>query len=590
MGYLFLIIVLIALAFAVPLALRSFGVISNSKPIAIAIGGVFGILALITLLSTSFVFVDSNKFATMKRIYFGSNLENGQIVASANQKGPQAGILPPGFQFELGINITHDVDTNNDELVVPEGHVAILTALDGAPLREGQVFADAWPKTKDGKINTEFLDATVFLGFEAPSGEDNATRMQRGPQETVLPPGRFRINPYLWKSDVVKATNIPVGFVGVIKSNVGEEYDGKKILPSGIDAEAAKSALTSDLVPEGYKGIWAKTLKPQIYYINPKAYEVTPVDTRVQVWKYIGGYERRQINLQYDTNKGEFITDEPTITNIKKPDDAADYAIMVKVEGWEIPWDVRVQVQVSPELAPFVVASVGSVKQLEDRIITPTLRSVFRNEVSKEVEYTVKNAKGKSIKVKKPRKALDLLYQRPMIENAVEQVLIQEGLKAGVNIKEVRAGDPAVPAELMLPQKKEQLAKQMQKTLTEEQKAQQKRIAVEREKATADNQSILIKADLEAKARIKKGNGEKSYLMSVAAGQARQKDVLGEKATLELAKTKMILDAAKENPGIVKVSQVNTVVGQNAGDGATLGALLGSSNVAAAIQQAPQNK
>ena len=61
------------------------------------------------------------------------------------------------------------------------------------------------------------------------------------------------------------------------------------------------------------------------------------------------------------------------------PQSAADNAVLLRVEGWEVPQDLRVLAQVTPEDASFVVASVGDLQAVEDKIITPTVRSIVRN-------------------------------------------------------------------------------------------------------------------------------------------------------------------------------------------------------------------
>ena len=44
----------------------------------------------------------------------------------------------------------------------------------------------------------------------------------KGPQTSVLAPGKYRINPKLFTVEIVPATTIEQAMVGVVKSNVGE--------------------------------------------------------------------------------------------------------------------------------------------------------------------------------------------------------------------------------------------------------------------------------------------------------------------------------------------------------------------------------
>ena len=102
----------------------------------------------------------------------------------------------------------------------------------------------------------------------------------------------------------------------------------------------------------GCIGLWKEALLPGAYYLNRHAYDITPVDTRAQTWEYKGGYKRRTIDLSLDQQgqltQTERSFDEPV------PSTAVDRAVMMKVEGWDIPQELRVVAQVAPENAPIV--------------------------------------------------------------------------------------------------------------------------------------------------------------------------------------------------------------------------------------------
>src|SRR5262249_11199912 len=195
------------------------------------------------------------------------------------------------------------------------------------------------------------------------------------------------------------------------------------------------------------------------------------------------------------------ITQRARTEDMRRSDTSADAAVFVKVEGWDVPQELRVLVQVTPDLAPFVVASVGGVKEVEDRIITPLVRSVVRNvaggvigapvvcteedrkdnngtvlqKASCEYGEPLKNARGEIVYKDRPTRVLDLIENRPLLEYNIEQILKREGRKAGVDIKEVRLGDPAIPPELLVSRLRQQLAEQLSKAYREERKAQDQR-------------------------------------------------------------------------------------------------------------------
>src|SRR5262249_56922149 len=126
--------------------------------------------------------------------------------------------------------------------------------------------------------------------------------------------------------------------------------------------------LAAPLVSVGCAGVWDKSLPPGKYYFNPDAFLVTDIDTRAQVWNYAGGYKRASIALTVDS-KGE-IQQTRTEQDVPENKENADKAIFVKMEGWDIPLELRVIAQVSPDDAPCVVAGVGTLRPVEELVLT----------------------------------------------------------------------------------------------------------------------------------------------------------------------------------------------------------------------------
>lgn len=552
MGHLFLVIVFVLAAVFVPrfIPATKIGWLKN----AVRAGA--GVIALFLVFSTSYVIIESDKVGHLKRIYFGKPMPPGQIIAFEGQKGPQAEVLPPGFKFKLLLNVLYDVE-ELPVVQVPEGNYGFVVASDGAPLRRGQFLADAWPEEKFQSM----IDAEYFLKN---GGE-------RGPQLTILPPGQYRLNRYLFQMKFHPATDIPAGFVGVVKSNIQETPSWE---PAEVPHELA-GVLAVPLVEKGSLGVWVDPLSPGRYYLNNVAYNVTKVDTRVQTWNYKGGYERRYIDLLV-TQDGK-IEQKERSESVPIPDHAADSAIFTRMEGWLVPQELRVQVQVEPKDAPILVASVGSVESAEDKVVTPSIRSVVRNICAAE-------------------KVLSLIDEnRPTVEGKIEASVIPEGKKAGVTIKDVRLVDSMVPPELLVARLREQLAIQLQETFKREKQAQDQRIQTEKARSTADQQPELVAAEIRVKIAEKnklasklKGEGEKLQLTEIARGQKAQVAVLGQQRVMELAILAKILNAAVENPDIVKIPQI-LVSGPGGGlEGAA--AILGASNLVQSIPDGFQTK
>jgi len=529
------------------------------------------IILLFSVLSTSFVHVPDGHLGQLFRVYGGSSLTEGKIVAANGENGPQAEILTPGFHFWLLVNVLYDVDTRQQEVLIPAGKVGVLSARDGAALRPGQAFADPFPTT----LGYRMLDAVVFLKNGG----------QRGPQLTVLTPGKYRLNRYLWDVSERDAKETGAGFVGVVKSNVHADIDfgtlsAKK--PENCDVivnrDRNTQRLEAPIVPVGCIGVWDKSLQPGKYYFNPDAFAITEIDTRAQVWTYAGGYKRASIALTVDA-KGDIVQTR-TEVDVPVSRDNADRAIIVKMEGWDVPLELRVVAQVSPTEAACVVGSVGTLKEIEDRVLTPSIRAITRDVAGGSYEVTearvdetgkpVLNPDGKPIfvTVNRPTKVLDLINQRPLIEGEVERRIRPEGQKSCVTIREVRLGEPAIPPELLVAVRREQLATQLAKAFIQEKGAQEKRIESDKAKATADQQSDLVRAEIgvqtslqNAQALRNQGQGERDKLTLISEGQKAQTEVLGVDATVRLRQYELMLDRmfgfADKNPNVLTTALAN---------------------------------
>jgi hypothetical protein len=384
---------------------------------ALRVIGVFGMLFAVA--STSFVRVPDGHLGQLFRVYGGGSLTEGRIVAVHGENGPQANVLTPGFHAWLLVNVLYDVDTSNLEVSIPKGKVGILTAKDGAALRAGQAFADPFP----AKFGFQMLDAEVFL----------TNGGQRGPQLTVLTPGKFRLNRYLWDITQVDANEVKAGFVGVVKSNVH----------AGVDLGTLKA-------DKPVKCDFISTSKPE---------EKGRLDAPI-------------VPVGCVDAKGDIVQNR-TEVEVPKDKDNADVAVFVKMEGWDVPLELRVVAQVSPAEASCVVAGVGTLRQVEDRVLTPSIRAITRDVAGGTYEITeakvdengkpILDNEGKPIfiTVNRPTKVLDLINQRPLIEGEIERRIRPEAQKSCVTIREVRLGEPAIPPELLVAVRREQLATQL---------------------------------------------------------------------------------------------------------------------------------
>ncbi len=193
----------------------------------------------------------------------------------------------------------------------------------------------------------------------------------------------------------------------------------------------------------------------------------------------------------------------------------------------------------------------------------------------------------------RPTNVLDLINQRPLIEKEIELRIIPEGEKSCVTIREVRLGEPAIPPELLVAVRRKQLAEQLAEAFIQEQAAQEERIATEKSKATADQQTTLVTAEIgvqaseqNALAADNQGRGERDKLLAIAEGQRAQTEILGVEGTVQLRQYELLLDRAftfaEENPDVITsiLSNAhkfvpNIMVGGSDNGGGMVSALLG---------------
>ena len=560
-------ILIVAAIFLPAVAARRFPALATAGG-QTGLRALLGVLALGSILETSIVSVPADQVGIVRRIYGFKNLPDGRFIATDGENGYQAQVIPPGtFRISPFFNVINTV-LLRPIVLVPNGFYGRIVARDGAPLDSGQVMADAWPEAEAAK----FLDGEHFLTRGG----------QKGLQLSVLKPGAYPLNTALFEvrigyapngRDITASTDdvydingkrtepspldtsitrIGAGFVGVVRSSVQQK--GVDCRP--IRAKTDDEGLSAELVSTNCKGIWSASLPPGDYYLNRDAYDVRLFDTRVQVLEFKGGFERRFIDLKID-GRGDFIQNERRVT-VPKPPESADFAVNTKVEGWEIPQELRAVVQISPEHAPIVVAAVGGLPEVEQRIVIPAIRSHVRNVFGGSIEVTEKAPDGSDVKIVRPTRVLDTIEQRPVLEQEILVRVQTDGRRAGVDIKEIRLGESAIPPELLLARQREQLAGQLQRAYAQEKQSQLQRQETEQARATADQQKDLVtsqidvqRAELKQKQRAAEGRAERLFLEEQAAGQTAQAQVLGKESVLLLQQLKIVTDMLAAHPELV---------------------------------------
>ncbi|MHC4948836.1 MAG: SPFH domain-containing protein [Planctomycetota bacterium] len=461
-----ILMLLVGIVLAAVIVAGGFKIPGTAPKAAAGVAGLVVLLVFFTLSSVRYVGEDSVGIV-VKNIGL-RNLEQGAIIATGGEKGPQARTLPPGWHpwYWPGI---YDIE-DEQVIEIDQGQVGLITTTDGRPLPTGEIYAPEWP-TDDFQ---QMLDAEHFLG---PGGG------YKGPQASVLTPGKYRLNTRLFRVETVAVTNVEQATVAVIKSNVGEMHEGEV---------AARGA---QLVERGYRGIWRMPYPPQELYLNTQAYEVTMVSTKRNVVRYTAlqsGGEEREISVRSS-------------------------------DGFTFPVDVRVEYEISPTDAPLVVASLGDGGEKLRELLNSSVRAIFRN-----------NAEAV--------KALDYVQQRSIQESQSLAMLAEEMTKVGVTVTAVRIGDVGneeTLGSLLKTQTDREIAVQEQATFQEQQRAAEERKAErkaltrteqeaeeERRLATAKYEVQIAEQDKEKK--IIGANAEAEAIRIQAEAQSRAYQMIAE--------------------------------------------------------------
>ena len=426
--------------------------IGKYRSVMISVGIIM--IALLMVIYVSVVNIPGNQVGIVEKKFGGGKLPDGRILAIGGENGIQAQTLAPGWHF-----FYWPWQYKIDKVAVAEiknGYIGLVYAADGLSLPGDTIYAPEWLDPK------KMQNAAYFLG----EGQG-----YKGPQLTVLEPGKYRLNTKLFTVTPVLVTNVAVGTVGVVKSNVGQ---------------AGKTGDT--LVERGQRGIWKDSLTPREYYLNTKAYQITVINTR-------------QVKVSYsaELERGEGKTQSLRPITVRSKD------------GFTFPVDVRVTYLINGENAPRVVATVGDDELVLTKLVTPAVRAIFRNNAEKV-------------------KALEYVQSRSTQEEQSAAMLTTELDKYGITVLAVRIGDVGDEESLgalLKTQTDREIALQEQETFQEQQRAAEQQKALSKTQQEAEEEKRLATAAYSVKVageekrqRIIDAEAEAEQIKLVAQAQA----------------------------------------------------------------------
>jgi len=269
-----------------------------------------------------------------------------KFLTAGGEKGRQLGILTAGtYRINTALFDIISAETAEDDGMTPAqlrvysvqpDKVGIVTALDGAPISEGEIAGPVIP------VHDNFQNGQKFI----------AGGGRRGLQEQVLLSGSWNINPWFAVVEQVPMTEIPIGHVGVVVSFVGAAHEDV----SGV-------AFThGDLVNVGHKGVWVTPLYPGKH----------PINTRVM-----------KVELVPTTN---IVLNWAVRTEAHKYDEKLSSITVRSRDGFSFNLDVAQIIHVGALDAPKVISRVGSMQNLVDHVLEPIVGNYFRNSAQ---AYTV---------------------------------------------------------------------------------------------------------------------------------------------------------------------------------------------------------
>ncbi|CAM3846997.1 SPFH domain-containing protein [Flavobacterium branchiophilum] len=472
------------------------------------------------------VIVPENRIGlvTKKFVLFGAekSLPDGRIIATKGEAGFQAKTLAPGlywmmWPWQYGVDMTPFT-------IIPEGNIGLVLSKDGAEIPTGRILAQkidsdnfqdatlflnnggqkgrqsAFITTGSYRINTYLFEVvlapqtvifenmvgivTAMDGEPIPIGQIAGKYVEghnnfqdfdqflkhggnRGLQPQVMLAGSYYINTWAVQIEQNPMTDVPIGYVGVVISYIGE--DGQDV--------TGDTFKHGNIVSKGQRGVWMEPLGPGKYALNKYTTKLEPVPTTNLVLNWANA---RSESHDLDKNLS-------TITVRSK-------------DGFPFNLDVAQIIHVPANEAPKVIARFGSMTNLVSQVLEPTIGNYFRNSAQDSDVISF-------LSTRKERQESAKTHIKAVLD------------EYNVNAVDTLIGDIVPPESLMKTLTDRKIAEEEQKTYQTQKMAQEQRQGVEKETAIADMQREIVKASQSveiaqrtADATVKKAEGDATSL------------------------------------------------------------------------------
>jgi len=199
--------------------------------------------------------IGGQQVGIIERRYFGRHLPEGRVVAMRSEIGVQARVLQPGLTFLPPF--IYRV-TKADMILVADDEVGQIESIDGRPLDPGHIFA------RHIEGHDSFQDGEAFLRNGG----------QKGPQVDILPPGKYRINTYLFNVRTEPALIVAQGQVGVVSARDGDPIKPGRLLAQRVAGHQAFQDGEAFVRNGGERGPQIEVILPGRYRINTDLFNV----------------------------------------------------------------------------------------------------------------------------------------------------------------------------------------------------------------------------------------------------------------------------------------------------------------------------
>lgn len=501
--------------------------------------GVAIVLAVLLALLASVVLIRENQVGVVIKRFGQGKLPEGRVVALEGEAGYQARTLPPGLHFGYFF-LKYKVEKRPLTIIAP-GKIGLVIANDGDALPVNRIlckeiecsnFQDSEKFLRGGgqkgrqsailtagyyrinpvlfqiipdvpitKIESDKVGIVTALdGAQMPTGQMAARHVaghetfqnpeafiraggNRGLQEQIILAGSYNINPWFAEIEPHDLLEVPIGYVGVVVSFVGEDA-------SDISGDQFTHG---NIVRRGGKGVWDEPLYPGKHPINSRIMKVELVPTTNIV-----------LNWASARTESHKLDESLSTINVRSKD------------GFTFSLDVSQIINIGATKAPWVISRVGSVRNLVNQVLEPIVGNYFRNGAQ---NYTV----------------LDFLTNRADRQREARAHITEAIREYDVQSVDTLIGDIAPPMELMSTLTARKIAEEQQKTFVTEELTQRTRQDLERSKALADKQKELLNseqdvriAEMKARSAAAAAEGDSLVTSRRAEGEALARKRIGE--------------------------------------------------------------